>query len=40
MASFLGENGNEITEELILNLVPDFGEGDFLKRLKPSIPET
>ena len=31
MASFLGENGNEITEELILNLVPDFGEGDFFE---------
>ena len=31
MASFLGENGKEITEELILNLVPDFGEGDFFE---------
>ena len=31
MASFLGEDGKEITEELILNLVPDFGEGDFFE---------
>ena len=31
MASFLDEDGKEITEELILNLVPDFGEGDFFE---------
>ena len=31
MASFLGNDGKEITEELILNLVPDFGEGDFFE---------
>ena len=29
MASYLGSEGQEITEELIIDLVPDFGEGDF-----------
>ena len=32
--ALLGEDGSQITEQLIIELVPDFGEGDFLKRLK------
>ncbi len=31
LASFLGSEGNEITEQMIINLVPDFGEGDFFE---------
>lgn len=31
MASYLGEENGEITEELILELVPDYGEGDFFE---------
>ena len=31
LASFLGEDGGAITEELIMQLVPDFGEGDFFE---------
>jgi len=31
MASYLGSEGQEITEELIIDLVPDFGEGDFFE---------
>lgn len=31
MASYLGEKGSTITEELIMELVPDFGEGDFFE---------
>lgn len=31
LASFLGEDGAKITEELIMELVPDFGEGDFFE---------
>ena len=31
LASYLGEEGSEITEELIMQLVPDFGEGDFFE---------
>ena len=31
MASYLGEEKGEITEELILELVPDYGEGDFFE---------
>jgi DNA polymerase III subunit delta len=31
MASYLGKEGGSITEELITELVPDFGEGDFFE---------
>lgn len=31
LASFLGSEGNEITEQMIIDLVPDFGEGDFFE---------
>ena len=31
MASYLGEENGEITEKLILELVPDYGEGDFFE---------
>lgn len=31
LASYLGKNGEPITEELITELVPDFGEGDFFE---------
>jgi len=31
LASYLGEEGGDITEELIMQLVPDFGEGDFFE---------
>ena len=31
LASFLGEDGSQITEQLIIELVPDFGEGDFFE---------
>ena len=31
LASYLGEDGGEVTEELIMELVPDFGEGDFFE---------
>ena len=31
MALFLGDDGTEITEDLILDLVPDYGEGDFFE---------
>jgi DNA polymerase-3 subunit delta len=31
LASFLGSNGGEITEQMIIDLVPDFGEGDFFE---------
>ncbi len=31
LASYLGEDGGEITEQLVIDLVPDFGEGDFFE---------
>jgi DNA polymerase III subunit delta len=31
LASYVGQEGNPITEELITELVPDFGEGDFFE---------
>ena len=31
LASYLGSEGNEITEQMIIDLVPDFGEGDFFE---------
>ena len=31
LASYLGSENNEITEQMIINLVPDFGEGDFFE---------
>lgn len=31
LASFLGSEGDEITEQMIIDLVPDFGEGDFFE---------
>lgn len=31
LASFLGEDGGQITDQLIMELVPDFGEGDFFE---------
>ena len=31
LAAFLGEDGSQITEQLIIELVPDFGEGDFFE---------
>lgn len=31
LASFLGSEGNKITEQMIIDLVPDFGEGDFFE---------
>ena len=31
LASFLGSEGNEISEQMIIDLVPDFGEGDFFE---------
>jgi DNA polymerase-3 subunit delta len=31
LASFLGEGGGNISEELIIEMVPDFGEGDFFE---------
>jgi DNA polymerase-3 subunit delta len=31
LASFLGTDGGEITEQMIIDLVPDFGEGDFFE---------
>ena len=31
LASFLGKEGGEITEQMIVDLVPDFGEGDFFE---------
>ena len=31
IASYLGEKGGKITEKLIMELVPDFGEGDFFE---------
>ena len=31
LASYLGENGGSVTEELIMELVPDFGDGDFFE---------
>ena len=35
MASYLGEEKAEITEELVLELVPDYGREIFLKPPKP-----
>jgi DNA polymerase-3 subunit delta len=31
LASFLGKEGGEITEEMVIDMVPDFGEGDFFE---------
>ena len=31
LSSYLGDDGGEITEQLIMELVPDFGEGDFFE---------
>ena len=31
LASYLGEDGGTVTEKLIMELVPDFGEGDFFE---------
>ena len=31
LASYLGKDGGEITEELVIDMVPDFGEGDFFE---------
>ena len=31
LASYLGPDGGEITEEMIIEMVPDFGEGDFFE---------
>ena len=31
MATFLGKEGGEITEKVILEVVPDYGEGDFFE---------
>jgi DNA polymerase-3 subunit delta len=31
MACYLGSQENQITEELVLEIVPDFGEGDFFE---------
>ena len=31
LAAYLGQDGGPITEELITELVPDFGEGDFFE---------
>ena len=31
LASYLGEDGDAVTEKLIMELVPDFGEGDFFE---------
>lgn len=31
LASYLGREGGEITEQMIIDLVPDFGEGDFFE---------
>ncbi len=31
LASYLGAEGGEITEQMIIDLVPDFGEGDFFE---------
>ncbi len=31
LASYLGKDGGEITEEMVIDMVPDFGEGDFFE---------
>ena len=31
LASFLGDQGGEITDNMIMEMVPDFGEGDFFE---------
>ncbi len=31
LAAYLGMEGDEITEQMIIDLVPDFGEGDFFE---------
>jgi DNA polymerase-3 subunit delta len=31
LASYIGSEGTEITEQMIIDLVPDFGEGDFFE---------
>ena len=31
LASYLGKDGGEITEQMIIDMVPDFGEGDFFE---------
>ena len=31
LAAYLGSESDEITEQMIINLVPDFGEGDFFE---------
>ena len=31
LASYIGADGGEITEQMIIDMVPDFGEGDFFE---------
>ena len=31
LATYLGAEGGEITEQMIIDMVPDFGEGDFFE---------
>ena len=31
LASYIGEEGGEITESMVIEMVPDFGEGDFFE---------
>ena len=38
LASYLGKDGGEITEELVIDMVPDFGEGDFFEASEAFFP--
>ena len=40
LAAYLGQDGGPITEELITELVPDFGEGDFFEASEAFFPTT